>query len=116
MPRRRGARSALSLADFPIQAAQALCLRREPSQEQLRQGVEAATGGATPTPGLTGEVQPVSSSGDCRAVNARYDRDESDTHRKGSTDMPFYQSQGEIPHKRHTQLRGPDGRLRFEEL
>lgn len=30
--------------------------------------------------------------------------------------MPYYQRQGEIPHKRHTQFRGPTGNLRYEEL
>ena len=30
--------------------------------------------------------------------------------------MAYYQRRGEIPPKRHTQHRGPDGRLRFEEL
>lgn len=30
--------------------------------------------------------------------------------------MPFYQRQGQIPHKRHTQFRDEAGKLRFEEL
>lgn len=30
--------------------------------------------------------------------------------------MPYYQRQGQIPHKRHTQFRDADGKLRFEEL
>ncbi|MGE4432244.1 MAG: homogentisate 1,2-dioxygenase [Sphingobium sp.] len=30
--------------------------------------------------------------------------------------MPHYHRQGQIPPKRHTQFRGPDGKLRYEEL
>lgn len=30
--------------------------------------------------------------------------------------MPYYQRQGQIPHKRHTQFRDATGKLRFEEL
>ena len=30
--------------------------------------------------------------------------------------MPFYRAVGEIPHKRHTQFRRPDGALYSEEL
>jgi homogentisate 1,2-dioxygenase len=30
--------------------------------------------------------------------------------------MPYYQSRGSVPPKRHTQHRGPSGQLRFEEL
>jgi homogentisate 1,2-dioxygenase len=30
--------------------------------------------------------------------------------------MAYYQSRGSVPPKRHTQLRGPDGQLRYEEL
>ena len=30
--------------------------------------------------------------------------------------MPYYQRQGQIPHKRHTQFRNDAGKLRFEEL
>ena len=30
--------------------------------------------------------------------------------------MPPYHSLGEIPHKRHTQFRKPDGTLYYEEL
>ncbi len=30
--------------------------------------------------------------------------------------MPYYRSVGEVPHKRHTQFRRPDGGLYAEEL
>jgi homogentisate 1,2-dioxygenase len=30
--------------------------------------------------------------------------------------MPFYQRLGQIPHKRHTQFRKPDGKLYREEV
>src|SRR3954464_8526283 len=37
-------------------------------------------------------------------------------NRVGEATMPYYRSVGEVPHKRHTQFRRPDGELFAEEL
>jgi homogentisate 1,2-dioxygenase len=37
-------------------------------------------------------------------------------NRVGEATMPYYRSVGEVPHKRHTQFRRPDGGLYAEEL